>query len=283
MPRPLVFQPASRFSLQQLAAYFTAAYEDYPYPVAVGPEQLARRVREEALDLAVSAVAELAGQPAGLFLVGRRGAEAWCGGFGVNKSLRGRGLAAPIAAEMLARARAAGATTLQLEVLQHNTVARAAYERAGFRAVRELIILGWSPGGRGEPGAIAIEPCLPVEHLALLRPIEPLRHAWQRSHAALWARTEVTAFRAGEASVLLAPQPDGSARLLSFHVANDASALAPLLGGVQRRFRRLMVVNEPAESPFLAALQAAGFRETDRQFEMRIDLAPLGSPPRDPA
>jgi len=276
MPRPLVFQPATRFSVQQLAAYFTAAYEDYPYPVAVGPEQLARRVREEALDLAVSAVAELAGQPAGLFLVGRRGHEAWCGGFGVNKPLRGRGLAAPLAAEMLARTRAAGAITMRLEVLQQNIVARAAYERAGFRAFRELLILGWSPASAsaGERSAAAsppVESISPAEHLERLSASALPAHAWQRAHAALWSRADVEAFRIGGASALVAPQPDGSARLLSLWTEN-AAPLAPLLQGMQRKFRRLMVVNEPADSPHLPALRAAGFRETDRQFEMRIDL-----------
>lgn len=276
MPRPLVFQPATRFSLQQLAAYFTAAYEDYPYPVAVGAEQLARRVREEALDLAVSAVAELAGQPAGLFLVGRRGDEAWCGGFGVNKPLRGRGLAAPLAAEMLARTRAAGAVSMRLEVLQQNTVAKAAYERAGFRAFRELLILGWSPAAAaaGERSPAAAPPVAAIsaaEHLGRLpAPASPVQ-AWQRAHAALWSRADVEAFRAGEASALVAPQPDGSARLLSLWTAN-AAPLAPLLAALQRSFRRLMVVNEPVDSPHLPALRVAGFRETDRQFEMRIDL-----------
>lgn len=280
MPAPIAFHAATRHSLQQLAAFFNAAYEGYSYPVNVDAVQLARRVREEAIDLDVSAVLEVGGQPAGLFLVARRSGDAWCGGFGLNKPQRGRGLSAPLAAEMLARTRAAGADFLQLEVLQHNDAARATYEKAGLKVTRDLLILAWS----ATAGATAVRP-VELRRVAISRHLDRLpapgqpRAAWQRSLASLHARSEIEACETadGGAGVLLARMPDGNVRLLSFH-GRDPAQLAGAIRTLQAAFRRIMVVNEPPDSPHLEALLSAGFVEIDRQYEMRVDF-PAPRPP----
>ncbi len=274
MSARLHFDPATRFSLRQLAAFFNAAYEGYAHPVGVTPEGLARRVHEESLDLAASQVMEIKGEPVGLFLVGRRHNRAWCGGFGINKPQRGRGLAGSLVTEMIARTRATGAKAFQLEVLSANVGARRVYERAGFQATRELVVYSSTPAPPNTTALAAFGRADVLDHLRAVDREAPLAHAWQREVASLHARTDIEAFevKGGASGVLFSRMPDGSARLMSLRGPADRE-LGELVQALAASVTRLLVINEPAESPYHALLRAAGLLETTRQHEMRLPIA----------
>lgn len=274
MPKSIVFHPATRYTTQELAAFFTAVYEGYAFPVLITAEQMAKRYREEAIDPGLSAVMEMSGQAAGVFLLGRRGNTCWCGGFGLNKDRRGQGLALRLADEMVAKARLSGATRLQLEVLKNNTVAKRVYERAGMRVSRELLILQWSAPAEAQRSPSDQLQLLPVEkHLARLRLEDSPKPCWQRELPSLLARSGLDALqtRDGKASALIFRLPEGSLRLLSLWCEDQTSAAA-LLAALQQAAKRIAVVNEPEDSPLLPLLHAAGFAENDRQYEMSMTL-----------
>ena len=278
MPDQPEFHSANRHSLQQLAAFFSAAFEGYPYPAAIAAEQLAKRVREESIDLSLSSVMTQRGYPIGVFLLARRGQEAWCGGFGVNKPQRGLGFSHALCAEMFAQARGSGAKRFYLEVLKNNTSAVRVYEKAGLRRLREFLILGWK-APKVAPAIIDLpvpESFDPQEILAEYPQWHVGRACWQRNYASLLARSDLTALRlpgAGkpDAYVLTVNRPDGSLRLMDLGT-RSTEALGCLLEAVKQAYPGIVITNEAEDSPHLPALLAAGIVETDRQYEMLIEL-----------
>jgi GNAT superfamily N-acetyltransferase len=137
------FLPASSFTLDALADIFTRSFEEYFYRGTTTAEILAQRVRVEQIDLRRSLVMLLGDEPAGQALIALRGDRAWCGGFGVMLSLRGRGLSHQLAAAMLEQARQSGARRFSLEALTRNERAIKTYTRVGLRTRRDLQILEW--------------------------------------------------------------------------------------------------------------------------------------------
>lgn len=270
------FTSAASFSLEALADLFTRSFEGYYYPGTTTPELLARRVRVEDVDLLASPVLLVDGEPAGLALIARRGRRAWCGGFGVTAAWRGRGLAHALTSEMLARARAAGAANLTLEVLTRNERAFRAYLRAGLRITRRLLVLSWRPGDEGQPEAPPLDEADPaglvLAHFNTMHPAPP---AWQREPAALLAESDTTGLVLHEGDTLMAYAivrggPE-STRILDLG-AREIGAATRLIAGLQSRAAGLISVNEPATSPISAALQRTGFMTADEQHEMRVDL-----------
>ncbi|HRC77075.1 MAG TPA: hypothetical protein PLO33_15450, partial [Kouleothrix sp.] len=73
------FVPASAFTLDALADLFTRAFEGYRYAMRVTASLLSDRIAGENIDLHRSLVVLLGGEPAGVALLGLRGAQAWCG------------------------------------------------------------------------------------------------------------------------------------------------------------------------------------------------------------
>lgn len=272
MPKSVVFHPATRYTSQELAAYFTAVYEGYAFPVLITAEQMAKRYREEAIDVGLSYVMEIANIPAGLFLLARRSAVCWCGGFGINRDKRGQGFAIRLAEEMVTKARQSGAVRLQLEVLNSNTIAKRVYEKAGLGATRELLILGWTAAqDKVTASTGGLVPIAVGEHLSRLTLLDKPQPCWQRELPCLMARSGLEALRniENDASALFFRMPDGNLRILSLKAETSQAALL-LVRRLQGGTKRIIVVNEPENSPLLETLFAAEFKETDRQYEMSL-------------
>ena len=272
------FAPATAFSLDALAEIFTRAFEGYYYAQTLTAAMFAAKTRLESLDLHFSAVMLAGAEPCGIAVLGLRGERAWCGGFGVTAPMRGAGLAHRLAAEMLGRARAAGARECVLEVLTRNERAIKTYARAGFRATRDLRILEWSaPEGERPTGrAPELAEQAPARLLDRFAALHPAPAAWQRDLPALLARGNLRglALEEGEqtrAYALVADSPNGGARVEDL-AAEGVEQAAALLLALRERYARLISVNEPADSPLTAAFEAAGFVERDRQYEMAIRL-----------
>ncbi len=183
-----------------------------------------------------------------------------------------------LATELVRRARAAGAFRLRLEVLAGNTPARLVYEQAGLAIVRTVLVFAWRRVPEAPP--LPPPPALrrgPVEALLRTAPDRFLSTAcWQRTRASLLARTglealEQTTADGGRAWAVCALIPPQAARLLAVSGENEY-ARTMLVAALKERFLSIGVVNEPEDSPFVEALTAAGFTESDRQFEMAMDL-----------
>jgi GNAT superfamily N-acetyltransferase len=271
------FVAAGSFSLEALADIVTRSFEAYFYQDVMTAEALARRVREEQIDLWASPVMLLDGAPAGQALIAVRGERAWCGGFGMMRPLRGRGLAHRLAAEMLQQARAAGARSLALEVLTRNEPAIRTYTRAGLRVVRDLRVLEWAAPGAGTDGggAPAHDGGSVAEALVHFHALHPRPAAWQRDLPSLLVRQGLEcvalARHEGLAAYALLSSRASGARIEDIG-AISAAAAAELLTALRERYPRLISVNEPADSPLTAAFDQAGFAEVDRQHEMTIEL-----------
>ncbi|HEX2544469.1 MAG TPA: GNAT family N-acetyltransferase [Ramlibacter sp.] len=132
---------ANQVEAPHLHATFTAAFADYligPFalPLAQWPQFLAR----QGVDLAHSKVAVDAGEPVAFCLTAPRPElESWrLGTMGALPSVRGSGAARQLLDDFLARARAAGVGTVELECFAQNARALRLYQSFGFREVDAL-------------------------------------------------------------------------------------------------------------------------------------------------
>lgn len=294
------FRPASAFSLDALADIFTRAFEGYYYPAAMTAAFFAARLRLESIDLHRSVVMLAGDEAIGVAVLGLRGERAWCGGFGMVAPFRGRGLAHRLTAAMLDQARAASARECLLEVLTRNQPAIATYARAGFQTMRDLRILEWRatveaaenqesttedrglkiedsrslssilyPPSSSHWSVIEVEPARLLERFAALHPAPA---AWQRDLPTLLMRGKLLGLALDDgAYALISETPDGAARIEDLG-AESAKRAAALLGALQRRYPRLVSVNEPADSPITTAFDITGFAEIDRQHEMVVSV-----------
>lgn len=268
---------AAEYPLAELAEIFTRAFEGYFYPGTTSAQQLSRRVRLEQIDLASSLVLAADGAPAGVALIALRDHRAWCAGFGIYASARGRGLAHTLAEAMVERARAISAHEISLEVLTRNAAAIRVYQRAGLSIWRDLQILEWKRPdvwAAGSPtGAQDATPAALLSHFARLHPVAA---AWQRDLPALLATEGLRGIAVGPAAApegyLLYQGQDGERLRIADLAAQDVRAAQALVRALQDRAGSIVSVNEPADSPLTGALIACGFSEIDRQHELRLQL-----------
>ncbi|NJN15553.1 MAG: GNAT family N-acetyltransferase, partial [Oscillochloris sp.] len=190
---------------------------------------------------------------------------------------RGHGLANTLAAEMLVRARAAGASEFRLEVLTRNHVAIKVYERIGMRPLRRLRVLAWRPDDdTPQPDPAALTSTAPADLvLNHFNALHPVAAAWQREPASLLSSDGCEGLALVEqdqlhAYAIVSADPT-QRRILDFAAADNSSADA-LLARLQAISSSLVSVNEPAESPLTNAFARAGFHDADEQHEMVIDL-----------
>jgi RimJ/RimL family protein N-acetyltransferase len=281
VPDALRFTSAEGLSAAELGALLVAAFAGYRYPPAPDPAaSMAERLETEDLDASASVMAlDDAGQRVGLSLLAVRGADSWCGGFGLVPGVRGRGHAVEMMREQARRAAAAGAARLRLEVLEGNVPALRAYARAGFRRVRDVGL--WRHDGRPRRRSTAAVPTVDAGAAAeALARLARVRHTWQREPATL-RRLAGRPGAAGavweHAAALWRSAPWGGTQLLGVAAAapDDAgSALAALVGGLPAP---VVLFNEPGGTSVDAALGETGFFRYDRQHELALEpLAPAG-------
>ena len=272
----LNFKSAASRSLEELAAYFTTAFAGYFYPQQLTSAALARRVRQEQIDLHHSLLAFDGAEFVGIALLALRVERGWCAGFGIVKERRGQGFATELMKRFVEQARDCGVKRLSLEVLARNTAARRLYERAGLKVTRDLLILerrGETSQPETEKDLKEAEANLLLRHFVSLHTEQP---AWQRELPALLAADGPRGLCLGDKQApaaygLLITRPDGGTNLIDLAAADEESAKA-LSAGINKLPGALRVVNEPENSLFIPALLANGFVETDRQYEMACEL-----------
>ena len=267
----VAFIPATRFNMADLAAVWRAAYEGYYVPLPFDAEQLARHVLWTGIDLSLSLVGLVDGEPFGLSLAARDGDEAWIGGFGVGAPHRRRGLATQLIAAQAQRLDDAGVSRTRLECIDINP-AREVYGRAGFATLRDLLVFDCEAADEGAPGVDLDRAAFRAAHARLHS--EP--PSWRRVLPRLERIAEdqpvfaIGVLCSGEvcAFAALLDLPDRFAVFDAAAVDDAAardllSAFAAVRPGV--RFR---VVDEPASTPLARVLIERGFPQPLRQVEM---------------
>ena len=276
MKGTLKFIPATHVSLEELAEAFNAAFAGYFYPQQKTADSLAERVRHEQLALQHSLLAYEDKRFVGLALLGLRGSDGWCGGFGIVPELRGRGLASELMREFMARARGCGVKRLSLEVLARNTPARRLYERAGMQIMRDLLILERAGEMTLRKNLKDLKEAAPKFLLGHFEQLHREPPAWQRDLAALLVTGNMRGLYLGEMSAprayaLFIARPDGIIHLIDL-AAMDSEHANALSAGIMQLPGKLKIINEPEDSLFAAALTLNGFQETDRQHEMMCEM-----------
>ena len=134
----ITLEPASTLSIEDLSALVTRCYQGYYVPVSFDAASYARMISAWDLDLKRSRVLVAEGTPVAVAMLGVRGARGWIGGMGVVTEARGAGHGRAVMEAVLAEARTASITRVDLEVLVQNAPAIRIYEALGFRDTRGL-------------------------------------------------------------------------------------------------------------------------------------------------
>jgi GNAT superfamily N-acetyltransferase len=232
------------------------AYEGYPAEVRFSELGLAAFLSRHDIDAERSPLWFSGSEPAAIALLGFRGKNAWIGGFGVASSFRGRGLSHGFFEQVVTEARAAGASHVELEVLEQNAAARTVYERAGFLTTREVKY--FERAGREFEAANGT--LVAVSELAP-RIAEPPGTAWQSRIRTILGMENPLACVAGD------PQrPDAFAffnryddAVVVYLADGKPDALGPLIEGIARPGERTIAANVRRGSACDIVLPTIGF------------------------
>ncbi len=266
---------------QALTDALNAVYEQYVVPFRLTLEQTRLHIAANAISREHSPLLlDETGRLVGLAALGVRGDRGWVGGFGLTVHARGQGLSRVLMTVLLDAARRLGLRQVQLEVLCNNAAAIHVYQKAGFVRTRELRFLVREAGVSKPPetdGAVSSAAAARIlPHAARLHPVAP---CWQREAASLAATPDLQGFVVGSAAAptafALARASNAELRIADVAAA-DVAHIPPLVAALASRFpdRRMVLGNEPADSPIGLALERQGWHEPLRQYEMVYHCSP---------
>jgi ribosomal protein S18 acetylase RimI-like enzyme len=251
------------------AAALNRVFEHYLVPISFTTEQLQLHMSYNDVDSGASPIwLDDDGEVIAAGLLAIREKRGWIGGFGVSPEYRGKGFAKQLLAHMVDTARERSLASIALEVLKENTPAFALYRAGGFELVRELrsfeCISEGAPMPRGfaysAPDRFIDEP-------------EPVRPSWQRERTALRQGAVSTAVTDEKGNYAAYRFNTHLAQVLKLN-ANSAEELIALARAVSADIplQRVMVLNEPEDSPIAEYAVTAGWKEPFNQYEMILDL-----------
>lgn len=262
----LRLEPASTLSLEQLAALFTDAYEGYPVSMHVDATGLARMIETSDLDLDAARIARVAGEPAGVCMLGVRGDEGWIGGMGVVSHHRREGIGEALMRAVVDEARSRGVRRVRLEVLEQNDGARLLYDKLGFELLRDVCV--WTLDA--EPGEDAGREVTVEEALEFVREHHLEPEPWQRADGTL-AHLDGLAGVSVEGGAAVYRAAGGRVLLLQA-AARDEAAAAALLRALRAHGGAVIAINLPETDVCTGALERLGGRVDVRQHEMALEL-----------
>ena len=200
----------------------------------------------------------------GTIAFAQRGKRAWLSLMGVLPDYRRRGLGRELFGGAVDAVRASGAKHIEFEVVQTNAHARKMYEGFGFKTVGELYV--WARKARD----VATNGLTPRKHS--LRTVErvafgPRPRVGSASRSQSRARPHRTLIEVEGAYAFVLTRKN-IAVLLDAGADDERSAFALLHELDARVPYDITFLNEPSNSPLTTALQAAGWRIVERQFQM---------------
>ena len=267
--------PADGFDQETLAALVTAVYRDYWFPVVLDGGGFTRMVETSDIELALSRVAVVDDEPAGVTLVARRAREGWIGGMGVTSEHRRRGLARAMLTSALVATREAGVDRLRLEVLEQNEPARSLYAELGFAHVRDLEVwtLSGLPDDARRSSAVGLDDALAwvVAHRAAPEPWQRADETTARLRALGEALEVVVVGDADPRAVAVLRRHDRRAAV-QHAAATDAAAAAELVALTRAGAEAVFWLNLPVDEPVQTAVAAVGGDPAARQLELALDV-----------
>jgi ribosomal protein S18 acetylase RimI-like enzyme len=253
---------ASALELGELAALFTAGYEDYYTPIRIDRVGLEFMVGAWDIDLDASRVASLEDSSAGVVLLGIRGSEGWVGGLGVVPPLRRRGVGEALMRAAIEQAEDRSVRDLRLEVIKENERAIPLYERLGFTTTRELDVWSLPAATSGAVREIPVE----AAH-ETIRACRRAREPWQRADASLANLSRLTGLGSDTGAAIVRVS---AGRVSVLQLAGDDSALRELLSAARALGDSVSIVNLPRDDPAAATLRELGGRVDLTQYEMAL-------------
>jgi ribosomal protein S18 acetylase RimI-like enzyme len=239
----------------------------------------ADHVARNDIDLAVSPRWTVDGELVAFALLAFREDRAWIGGFGVAPPSRGAGMGGVCVADTLRIVREAGATAVELEVLEHNLAAITLYEHGGFEQVGELV--AWRRERRSVPrtGADGTISTSPRDAAGVAATARRPSTCWQREPRSVAAAAPFVTLTIGDEwnpaayAFVRIGGPRGDVLLDAG--ARDDSAAHALVDALDARFaaQDLSLINEPPSGPLDDALSSNPFWDPmARQRRMRAQL-----------
>ena len=275
MNHNLQFVSASSLSLESFADLFTRSFENYFYPMKLTASIFAARLRLESLDLHHSVVLLVNDKPVGQATLGLRGDTAWCGGFGIIPEYRGQGLSSLLFEEFIRQVREVKAKRLMLEVLIKNVTAQKVYTNAGLKRQHDLLLFEWKGDHPSPKRDSMIQVANMPEIIKHFHRLHPVSESWQRDLPTLISQSNLLQITHSEEDKLqgyiLFAEKEDVARIYDV-AALEVDVVRRLLKRLQNSYKEIVSVNEPENSPLTKAFLDCGFREFDRQYQMKMDL-----------
>jgi len=132
-------QPASNFSIADVASLLTRGFEGYFVPVNIDQNALLTMMRRDGVDLNESRVIAKHEEPIGVALIARRGWASRLAAMGIIPSGRNDGAGTRTMEQLVQEARSRGERQMVLEVIEQNMAGVKLYEKIGFKRVRRLV------------------------------------------------------------------------------------------------------------------------------------------------
>ncbi len=274
-------------SFPEIHETFVAAFADYAVGVAaVTEDQFRRRTRKNGWQPGLSSGIRIDGQLVAITLIGTDQVEGEHVAYdictGILPAHRGRGLAGTMLDDISPRLKKAAFSVMQLEVLQNNTAAIRAYEKAGFRIIRAL------PGFENLAGSVNPSDCnYPVrktglDDIAGLESHLEARPSFEQRRSAIEILEDelimLGAFNGSECigAIAFDPQTGWIMRLvvdLDHRRQRIGSTLVHHLAQRLDPDSKIRAVNVDGNDVATASLlEKCGFSGSHKQWEMRLEL-----------
>ena len=264
----VALEPASRFSLDKLAAIFNAGYEGYFTPFTLDEAAFRFMVTTFDDDLDASRVVLVDGEPAGICKLAIRADRGWIAGIGVAAPHRGKGLGEALMREVIDVARTRGLRELWLEVLTPNAPAIALYRKLGFETVRDVEV--WALESRVAQPQETVR-SVPLEQAqARIARERRQREPWQRADESVAHYEEVEALESDRGAILF--KRSGERVSLLQGVAADEEAARELIEALPAETSALNFLNAPEGDPVGAAIASLGGTKAWTQHEMMREI-----------
>jgi ribosomal protein S18 acetylase RimI-like enzyme len=146
--------PAARYPLPDLVQFLNRGFEDYVVPIRFDPVTFANMQRKDDIDLRLSRVLIVDGQPCGIALIAPRPARraSRLAAMGIAREIRGKGAGTWLMEQLIGEARQRGEGEMVLEVIEQNEPAVRLYRKHGFQTVRRLVGLSRKDARENERG-----------------------------------------------------------------------------------------------------------------------------------
>ncbi|KXK13056.1 MAG: N-acetyltransferase GCN5 [Chloroflexi bacterium OLB14] len=132
-------QPASNFTIPQLADLMTRSFEGYLVPININESALLTMLKRDSIELNLSRVMMQNDEPVGIALIARRGWTCRLAAMGILPQARNQSLGSQTMHKLIEEAQARQDKEMLLEVIEQNTAGVKLYEKVGFKKVRRLV------------------------------------------------------------------------------------------------------------------------------------------------